>query len=282
MSDQPISLSGTVSGAACTAPPRLVPPSLAPVSPVSGKVALSKPRVWGTWATMGLGLVLLLAHLMAQSVGVIPFVVFSAIKGQRVDPDALGTNGLVLAVATLIAAPVSVALALLFARIKAGSWREAGAYVGFRAAPFRAYCWSLLTLAGVLMLWMGYARVLNLPDVPQVMLDMYRTAGVPPLFWAAIILAAPMAEEVIFRGFFFTGLRQARLGPVTAIVVPSIVWAAIHLQYGIEEIGFIFLFGLLLGTLRLKSNSLWPPMLVHAVSNLFSTIEVACLTGAGG
>jgi hypothetical protein len=182
VNDQPISLPGTVSGAACAAPPRLVPPLLAAASPFSGIVTLSKPKIWGAWATMGLGLALLLAHLMAQSVGVIPFVVFSAIKGQRVDPDALGTNGLVLAVATLIATPVSVALSLLLARIKAGSWKETCAYVGFRAAPLRAYIWSLLTLAGVLMLWMGYARLLNLPDVPQVMLDMYRTAGARPSF----------------------------------------------------------------------------------------------------
>jgi uncharacterized protein len=133
----------------------------------------------------------------------------------------------------------------------------------------------------VLLLWLVYARLLNIPDVPQVMLDMYRTAGVYPVFWGAIILAAPISEEVIFRGFFFTGLRHSRLGVPGAIILPSLFWAALHLQYGMEEIGFIFLFGLLLGALRFKSNSLWPPMLVHALSNLLSTIEVACLTGAG-
>jgi len=124
--------------------------------------------------------------------------------------------------------------------------------------------------------------LLNMPDVPQVMLDMYRTAGFYPIFWAAIILAAPVSEEVIFRGFFFTGLRHSQLGAVGAIVLPSLLWASIHLQYGVAEIGFIFLFGLFLGALRLRFNSLWPPMLVHALSNLISTIEVACMTGAGG
>ena len=238
--------------------------------------------MWGAWATLGLGLALLLAHIMAQSVGVIPFVLFSAIKGEHVDPDALGTNGLVLAVATLVATPVSVALAFLLARIKAGTWKDTCAYLGLRSASFRAYIGSLLTLAAVLLTWMGYARLLNMPDVPQVMLDMYRTAGIYPLFWAAIIFAAPISEEVIFRGFFFAGLSQSRLGIVGAIVVPSVFWAGIHLQYGIEEIGFIFLFGLFLGALRLWSNSLWPPMLVHALSNLLATIEVACLTGTGG
>jgi hypothetical protein len=261
----------------------LIPPVLAATAalpPVLGSRPTSP--IWGAWATLGLGLTILLGHVMGQSMGVMPFVLVSALRGHPLDAAALGTNGLVLAVATLVAAPVSVGLAFLFAWLKARSWAAACAYLGLRAVPMRAYLWALLTFGVVLLSWAGYSRMLHMPDVPQVMVDMYRTAGVYPVFWAALILAAPVAEEVIFRGFFFTGLHQSRVGALGAIALPSVFWAAIHVQYGIREIGFIFLFGLALGALRWKTNSLWPPMVVHAVSNLLSTMEVAGLAGTGG
>lgn len=263
-------------------PPPLVPPVLTPAaqaSSVAGKVA--GKTAWGAWATIGLGLALVLSHIMTQSVGAVPFMLLPALRGEPVDVEALGTNGLVIAIGTMLATPVSVGLAFLFARVKSGSWSNSCAYLGLRAVPLRAYVWALLTLAGLLLLWIGYARLLDMPDVPQVMVDIYRSAGIVPLLWAAVILAAPISEEVIFRGFFFAGLRHSRLGAAGAIVLPSLLWAAIHLQYGLKEMGFIVFLGLALGALRLRTNSLWPPILVHALSNLVSTIEVAFLTGAG-
>lgn len=274
---------GLEADSAALVPSSLVPPLLAlnaPLPPVLESRSASP--IWGAWATLGLGLTILLGHVMGQSMGVMPFVLVPALRGHPLDAATLGTNGLVLAVATLVAAPVSVGLAFLFAWLKARSWAAACAYLGLRAVPLRAYLWALLTFGVVLLSWAGYSRMLHLPDVPQVMVDMYRTAGIYPVLWAALILAAPVSEEVIFRGFFFTGLHQSRVGVLGAIALPSVFWAAIHVQYGIGEIGFIFLFGLALGALRWKTNSLWPPMVVHAVSNLLSTMEVAGLAGTGG
>jgi len=271
---------GTIHSETPSAPPILAPPIMAPSGPAESNQTSAK-RFWGTWATLGLGIALLLAHIIAQSLVVIPFVLVSEFKGQRIDVDSLATNGLVLSMATLIATPVSIGLAVALSRAKVGSWSKAWVALGFRRISAAAIIGSLLTLAGILLLWTGYARVMNLPDMPEVMVEMYRTAGFYPALWLAIIVAAPFSEEILFRGFFFAGLRHARVGPVLAIVLPSVLWAVVHLQYGLGEIGFIFVFGLALGALRMKTNSLWPPILVHSLSNLLSTVEVACITAGG-
>ena len=65
-----------------------------------------------------------------------------------------------------------------------------------------------------------------------------------------------------------------------AVLITSVFWAAMHAgQYGIINIIWIFLFGVLLGTLRLKSGSIFPGMALHAFSNLIATIQVALLVG---
>lgn len=57
---------------------------------------------------------------------------------------------------------------------------------------------------------------------------LHTTAGYLPLFWCAIAICAPVAEEVFFRGFLFAGLRAARGGGGAAIVTTSLVFTLVH------------------------------------------------------
>jgi membrane protease YdiL (CAAX protease family) len=92
-----------------------------------------------------------------------------------------------------------------------------------------------------------------------------------------VVVGAPLVEETFFRGFLFRGLAASPLGGPATIVVTSLAWAAIHLQYDLYDMGTIFLLGLLLGAFRLITGSLWPPLLMHALVNLLATIQVAIL-----
>lgn len=53
------------------------------------------------------------------------------------------------------------------------------------------------------------------------------------------------------------------------------LWAAIHVQYDLYGMATIFVFGLLLGAARLSTASLLVPLGMHALANLFATIEAA-------
>ena len=78
---------------------------------------------------------------------------------------------------------------------------------------------------------------------------------------------------MLFRGFLFKGLQKSFLGGLGAVVVSSVVFAVIHIQYGFAVIVFLlFPMALLLGYARLKSNSLILPILLHSFNNLLTCI----------
>lgn len=260
-------------------PPQNVTPLPPPLPPASAAVVAPPmlARVWGFWATMGLGIATIIGMIVGQSFGIGIFVVLNLVRGRELNLEEISTSGLMLSLATIIALPVTVGMTWLFAYLKAK--RQAAHYLGLNRTRLRSYMWGLGILPVIMLLWMGMVHLFEIEDVPIFVVEAYRTAEIYPLIWFAIVVAAPIMEELLFRGFFFTGLRHSRAGATGAIVIPSVIWAAMHLQYGIHEIVLIFVFGLLLGGLRLKTGSILPTIFVHAVSNLISTLEVAVLAG---
>jgi uncharacterized protein len=111
--------------------------------------------------------------------------------------------------------------------------------------------------------------------VPEFMREAYATAEPLWLFWIALVVAAPLFEEVFFRGFLFSGLESSALGPAGAIVVTGAVWAAIHFQYDAFDMTLILCLGLVLGVARLSTRSLLVPFVMHATMNLVATAETA-------
>jgi membrane protease YdiL (CAAX protease family) len=76
---------------------------------------------------------------------------------------------------------------------------------------------------------------------------------------AVVVIAAPIVEELTFRGLGIALL--ARWGSVVALVGTSVAFAAAH---GLVN-GFpaLFLFGAAVAFLRLRTGSLYPGMLLH-------------------
>ena len=116
--------------------------------------------------------------------------------------------------------------------------------------------------------------------MPTFMTESYRTAGVLPLFWLAIVVAAPLFEELFFRGFVFAGLAASRLGAYWAIGMTAVVWGGIHQQYEPLDIFFICTGGVILGLARLKTNSVYTPIVLHALMNLVAIVETALFAGS--
>ena len=102
-------------------------------------------------------------------------------------------------------------------------------------------------------------------------------ADFPPLIVvlriAAIGLAGPVSEELVMRGVLFDRVRRTRLGPIGAIVILSAAWAVMHYRYEPMTIGLIFADGLVLGAARHQSRSVWLPIVMHSIGNLFSIYQ---------
>lgn len=59
-------------------------------------------------------------------------------------------------------------------------------------------------------------------------------------------IAAPVSEEIAFRGFMFRGLSQSFVGPVGAILLTSAAFSMIHADYPWVARFWVFLSGLVL------------------------------------
>ncbi len=88
------------------------------------------------------------------------------------------------------------------------------------------------------------------------------------LAFIAIVIGAPVAEEMFFRGWLFTGLQERLKNPLAANVITTSIWALGHIEVGWIAPVALLAPGLIFGWLRLKYNSIWPCILAHGGMNL--------------
>lgn len=83
-----------------------------------------------------------------------------------------------------------------------------------------------------------------------------------------IAILPALAEEILFRGALAGLLKDWTKNVHAAVLISSLVFAAIHLQF----YGFLprFLLGMLLGYLFFWSGSIWLPVTAHFTNNFLS------------
>lgn len=143
-------------------------------------------------------------------------------------------------------------------------WREAFAW---RRPPSSRRALGLAVLA-LLAIWAVAAALSPFLDaseeqglVPKEW-DPSR-AGAFAAFFATVTVLAPTVEELTYRGLGFSLL--APYGTWTAILVTGVLFGAAHgLILGLPVLVF---FGIAIGWLRAQTESVVPPILLHAVFN---------------
>ena len=141
----------------------------------------------------------------------------------------------------------------------------------------RSFLPALLALVGSLTFAGAYAAIVtalgtDLLRPPTLPADIMGEGLFRLLNSLVIVVWGPFAEEIFFRGFLLAALAPA-LGDMRAAVVSSAVFAAAHLSLGLTVP--IFVTGLLLAWLYLKTRSLWPPIVMHAGQNLIAVSAAA-------
>lgn len=97
------------------------------------------------------------------------------------------------------------------------------------------------------------------------------------LFFLTASVAAPLFEEVLFRGFLLPSLT--RYMPVWgAIALSSFIFAAAHLS--LSEVLPLMMLGAILGFVYTRSRSLLAPMLLHSLWNGATMIGLLLLGSA--
>jgi len=165
---------------------------------------------------------------------------------------------------------IAIALPALFVLGLAGF--RLGPYLGFRRISWRH---ALVAVGAAVanqpvvsfLTWVAHGALprpwIEDFDAKQRMLDaVFRLHAIPML--VTVTLAAPLGEEMFFRGFALPALRRS-VGPVSAMVISAILFSLLHM----DAVGFLGLMeiGILLAALRWWSGSLWAAIIGHAVNN---------------
>ena len=239
-----------------------------------------KPEVWGGWATFGFGVVILIVTILVE--GVIGAIVLAALMVA----DKLPLNdlnafmdlfqqhaGIIVAVSVVINAAVGIGLMYLIIRGRRGLgfWD----YLGFRRTTVKAVLLALVAFGVYFGINALVEQLAGTSSDATLGFNFYDTSTWPVLVWAAVCVIGPLYEEMWVRGFMFAGFIRSSLAVTGTLVVTSLFWAVQHVQYTWLAIMMIFIFGLALGYIRWKSDSIWPSIIVHAVNN---TIALALLT----
>ncbi len=101
-------------------------------------------------------------------------------------------------------------------------------------------------------------------------LGLFRQMIVDTPLWVAVIalvIGAPVSEELLFRGFLMNRLSQTRLGYGGAAIVATTGWTLLHVGYSTIGLVEVFLAGLLFSWALWRTGSLWVPMAFHAFYN---------------
>jgi membrane protease YdiL (CAAX protease family) len=236
-----------------------------------------KRQLWGPWATAGFGLVVGIIFLITQTLVVVAFAVAKFVSDATFSlsgfAEALASNGLLLALATIASSVVCSGLVIIIVKVRRSA--TIADYLGLRWITGKTVLVLLAIAVGFVVLSGWLSTLLGKPSDAEFMVDAYRTSVWPALFWVAVVILGPVFEETFFRGFLFVGFLQSRLGPAGTIFLTSFIWALLHIQYSAYGVVTIVIMGIILGLMRLKTDSLWSPLILHVLNNLVSTLETA-------
>lgn len=215
---------------------------------------------WPPWAAF---VALVGAFAGALFGGLIVAFVGAAFGASLEDPPpAVNIAATVVQDVAFVAVPLL--LSLLVARRVAPEW------FGLRRTPLLSAIGITVGLAFLYLVLTGiWAGVLGLdePDRLPDSLGVEQSTAALIAVCVLVTVIAPIAEEMLFRGFMFGALRNWR-GPIVSALITGILFGAIHA--GGTELQFLpplALLGVLLALLRLWTGSLLPCMVVHAINN---------------
>jgi membrane protease YdiL (CAAX protease family) len=229
--------------------------SLPPPSPAAAAAgaAAARPPGWGPTRTLA-GLGIFLVALIVEA-GVI-----SAFDS---DLDSLGAK------LTLQALLAITLVAVAFGTATSGSGIAAPEALGLRR-PLRSPVRPAIL---AYLVYVAFAIVIAALIQPE-QEDVTRELGLHESAFGAIaaavliVVAAPLSEEIFFRGFMFSGIRR-RAPFAVAAISSAAVWGLFHYT-GPGSWGVclqLAIFGVILAWLYERTGSIWPTIAVHMFNN---------------
>lgn len=144
-----------------------------------------------------------------------------------------------------------------------------------------------LSFPGIIFLFIGFELACSCimasvsfinPDALSAYAELVNKSGIAGLTvisTIATLIAAPICEELIFRGLTITILEKGDLNFWVVNFVQALLFGIYHLN--LVQGLYAFFFGFVLGIIYKKTKSLWATMLGHFVFNFSGTYIVSAL-----
>ena len=141
----------------------------------------------------------------------------------------------------------------------------------FKLVSFNTFLNSVIFSVSVIILFDALERIIyKIVPTPQYVIDLGQimqpdsTLGYIFLFLAVVIMA-PIGEEIVFRGFLQKFLEEHWKDITRAVLITSLIFAMIHFNpYWTIQ---IYLLGVILGFLSWKTKSIIPSIILHSLNN---------------
>jgi membrane protease YdiL (CAAX protease family) len=261
--------------------------SFDPASPAAATIDVASrptPPVWKFWGTTFWGFAVF-AGMFGGQLAVVGW--FLLRQSEPIDHESFAeavrivvSSGLTISLSVITGLPAVVAVLWIAIRIKGARFAD---YLALRSFSWANLAIGVVALFVLVMGWDAVSRATGREVEPGFMGDVLKTAQDDGAVWLlvfAFCVAAPITEEFFARGFLYRGWSESFLRVPGAIVLSSLVWTGLHLQYNWYFLGEVFSIGLLLGYIRYRSNSTWLTIILHGLNNLAAVVQTMLLTSS--
>lgn len=221
-----------------------------------------------TWGDM---LAVVGIYLLATVATSIVMAIVAAVSGGAESLTERMSSGPMSVLSYALSMALTIIGALIYRKLRRGKGKV------FRLS-MRGFNPMLILWGFVLVLITGIViePVLNL--FPESFLDLLNQMGANG-GWSVLMLAilAPVMEEVLFRGILLESVRE-KYSSGRAIVVSALMFGVIHVIP--QQVVNAFVIGLILGFIYVRTDSLWPVIIIHALNNAMAYVIMQWSDGA--
>jgi hypothetical protein len=198
------------------------------------------------------------AVIVASGIVAIPF----ALAGADLD------SGGFIIVGTIVQDLMMIAAAYF---VTADLGKPTARTFGLRPFKSSAFGWIFAALVAYLVLTSIYTVLVDPPSeqLPNGLEDADQNLLLALATGMLLIVVAPLAEEVFFRGFLYQAFRNS-FGVLPGALLSGLIFGGIHLEF--FKLVQLAILGVILALLFEKTKSLWSPIILHAVNNTLAYV----------
>jgi hypothetical protein len=221
---------------------------------------------WPAWAVLPAGLAIFVG---ASALALAASMAISTVTGEGAGLDPTGAGQAEAVISWLGGLQIGLVILTILAAgfFSSNRWETLALRKPHRG--WSVMFWALVPMFLVTGVWTALIAWWR-PDIVIADLKVFKEmlSGNTALLALLVIgVGAPLSEELLFRGFLFSGLAKSRLGLIGTSILTAVLWTALHFGYSVFGLIEVLAIGLYFSWLLVKTGSLWVTIFCHAVYN---------------